>query len=302
MKNKSISILMAIIQKAYTLYKTMGIKAFSLFIYRRIFGHKTNSLKPMINIVKQGNGIEIGGPSSIFSNQGLLPIYKATHHLDNCNFQSNTLWNSNLQEGNFFTYHTSKDIGYQFIQDSIDLNRIHSETYDFLLSSHVLEHIANPIKALNEWKRIVKPNGHLILILPHKDGTFDHNRPTTTLEHFIKDHENIIGEDDLTHVEEILRLHDLSKDHEAGSYETFKIRSNNNYQNRSLHHHVFTTQSLGELIDYMNLKIISIEPVNPIHIILIAQKALPEMQSSNTILLQSLESGSFKSPFRSDKT
>lgn len=292
---------MTMIQKVYTLYKTMGLKALSIFIYRRIFGQKTNSLQPMINIVKQGKGIEIGGSSFIFSDEGLLPIYKTINYLDNCNFQNNTLWNSNLQEGQLFAYHKSRNTGYQFIQDSIDLNRIPSDSYDFLLSSHVLEHIANPIKALKEWERIVKPNGHFVLILPHKDGTFDHNRPTTTLEHFINDYKNNIGEDDLTHLEEILNLHDLSKDAGAGSYENFKIRSGDNYTNRSLHHHVFTTLSLGKLIDYMNLKIISIEPVDPMHIILITKKTLPEIQPANTALLKTLELGSFKSSFKSDQ-
>ena len=33
-------------------------------------------------------------------------------------------------------------------------------TYDVLLSSHTLEHIANPLRALSEWKRIVGDDGH----------------------------------------------------------------------------------------------------------------------------------------------
>jgi SAM-dependent methyltransferase len=43
-----------------------------------------------------------------------------------------------------------------------------SNTLDFVFSSHCLEHISDPIAALREWHRVLKHNGHLILILPHK--------------------------------------------------------------------------------------------------------------------------------------
>jgi SAM-dependent methyltransferase len=40
--------------------------------------------------------------------------------------------------------------------------------YDFVFSSHCLEHIWLPQKALKEWLRILKPEGFLVLFLPHK--------------------------------------------------------------------------------------------------------------------------------------
>jgi hypothetical protein len=64
-----------------------------------------------------------------------------------------------------------------------------------VLSSHCLEHVANPILALREWLRVMTPDGTLVLVLPHKEGTFDHQRPTTTLGHMIDDYER---EDDMT--------------------------------------------------------------------------------------------------------
>ncbi|MAG44570.1 hypothetical protein CL633_01645 [bacterium] len=48
-----------------------------------------------------------------------------------------------------------------------------NETYDFVYSSHCLEHVKCPKKVLKEWIRILKPGGLLILILPHK--YFYHN-------------------------------------------------------------------------------------------------------------------------------
>ena len=44
-----------------------------------------------------------------------------------------------------------------------------SESMDFVYSSHLLEHIEEPEKALKEWWRVVKTGGCMILYLPHED-------------------------------------------------------------------------------------------------------------------------------------
>lgn len=41
--------------------------------------------------------------------------------------------------------------------------------YDFVYSSHCLEHMGNPFVALRNWWRVVKPGGYLIVYLPHRD-------------------------------------------------------------------------------------------------------------------------------------
>ena len=48
---------------------------------------------------------------------------------------------------------------------------------------------------------------------------------------FINDFENKVQENDLTHVEEVLELHDLSRDPQAGTKEAFKIRCQKNFEN-----------------------------------------------------------------------
>lgn len=42
-------------------------------------------------------------------------------------------------------------------------------TWDYVFSSHCLEHLENPIKALLHWKSMIKPIGCLYLYLPHPD-------------------------------------------------------------------------------------------------------------------------------------
>lgn len=52
---------------------------------------------------------------------------------------------------------------------------------DFVISSHVLEHFADPIAALREWYRVVRPDGYVYLIVPHMERTFDRDKVRTTL-------------------------------------------------------------------------------------------------------------------------
>ena len=56
---------------------------------------------------------------------------------------------------------------------------------DFIVSSHVLEYIYDPIKALREWHRVVKPNGYMYLTVSHKERTVDINLPRTGLTELI---------------------------------------------------------------------------------------------------------------------
>jgi SAM-dependent methyltransferase len=49
--------------------------------------------------------------------------------------------------------------------------------FDFVLASHVIEHFPDPIKALKEWMRVSRR--YVFLIVPHRDRTFDRDRPLT---------------------------------------------------------------------------------------------------------------------------
>lgn len=50
-----------------------------------------------------------------------------------------------------------------------DLSIFGSRSMDFVYSSHLLEHLTNPEKALKEWWRTLKVGGYLVLYLPHED-------------------------------------------------------------------------------------------------------------------------------------
>lgn len=42
-------------------------------------------------------------------------------------------------------------------------------SYDFVHSSHCLEHLHDPGEGLSHWLRVVKPGGHVIVLVPDED-------------------------------------------------------------------------------------------------------------------------------------
>lgn len=196
-------------------------------------------------------GLEVGGPSLFF--QYSLPIYKVAASIDGANFADTTMWEGELAEGRTFEFGSGK-VGHQYIAEATDLGDVGDDAYDFVLSCHSLEHVANPLKAVTEWIRVVRPGGHILLVLPNKDANFDHRRPITTFEHLQSDYLGDIGEDDLTHLDEILTLHDLSRDRAAGTPDRFAARSRENVANRGLHHHVFDLSLLRQVLAHTGLE------------------------------------------------
>lgn len=234
----------------------------------------------------------------MFARNGPIPIYDILESLDNCLYSKNTIWAGELEAGNTFIYDSAKQAGTQFICDSTALQSFQDSQYDCLLACHCLEHIANPLRALREWKRVLREEGLLLLILPHKDGTFDWRRPITPLVHMIEDYKNGVGEDDLTHLAEILELHDLSRDLEAGTKEQFEQRCLANYTNRAMHHHVFDTRAALELLNYTGFNIIRVDYIQPLHILILASGAKESIK--NNRFLNLVDKRLSSSPFPSD--
>jgi len=53
--------------------------------------------------------------------------------------------------------------------DAEFMQSIDDETLDFVVSSHCLEHLNDPFIGLNNWFRILKPGGHLVVTIPEED-------------------------------------------------------------------------------------------------------------------------------------
>ena len=194
------------------------------------------------------NALEIGGPSDIFFTK--LYVYQKLRSLSVANFSNETTWEGKIREGLNCRYYSNK-LAYQYILDTCNLYKVKNSSYDAILSSHSLEHVANPLKALFEWKRVLKKNGKILLILPNKINNFDHKRPYTLFSHILSDYENNVTEEDMTHYEEIINLHDLNFYSKDASFENFLQESKNNFKNRHFHHHVFNKDLIFKMLDFV---------------------------------------------------
>jgi SAM-dependent methyltransferase len=275
------------LEKVSTIVKSRGVSGLSQVVLNRLIPQgQLNCFSEVEQLFSEKVALEIGGPSSVFKRGGLFPIYPMFRRLDNCNFGATTVWEGDIAQGATFQYDRKRAPGHQYVMEGSDLSSIQSGTYDCFLSSHALEHIANPIRALYEWIRVIKDNGILVLVLPHKVGTFDHRRPVTSLEHLISDFNTNISEHDLTHLPEILDLHDLTMDLEAGDIDAFRARSEKNYENRCLHHHVFDARLVVEMLDYVGMRIHAVECKKPYHIFIVAEKIESSVPPDNFMFLR----------------
>lgn len=231
--------------------------------------YKLKRIETIIEQLHQKKGLEIGGRSPIFESK--IPIYQKASIIDGVNFSPSTIWEGTINEGLSYNYYDKK-IGLQHIAEASELININNDIYDFTISSHCIEHCANPIKTLLEWKRVTKKKGLIITIVPDKNYTFDRMRNYSTFKHLMEDYCNNVGENDMTHLEEIIEKHDLSIDINAGDKEAFRRRCLNNYTNRAMHHHVFSVNLLKKIYIYCKLNILLIARIKPYHIIIIGQK------------------------------
>ena len=146
-------------------------------------------------------------------------------------------------------------------RDSSDYVRIEAGTslpwqdasFDVVASRHALEHISNPVAAIKEWMRILKPGGVVYVSVPDRRKTTEHVRELTPLKHFVADYENDVPEFDPTHEEEIMQ---------AG----VGIQKHDKYEIPFIHYHTFEPGNLAELLKFCGLEVMPLS-VGDLHLL-----------------------------------
>ena len=137
----------------------------------------------------------------------------------------------------------------------------HDHSLDYVLASHVLEHVANPVAALAEWYRVVRPGGIIYLIVPDRRATWEHRRERTTVDHMLDDFVRGTTAVDATHIEEFVFQADWSlfspgtpaEDVPAKQAElarTFHWAVEHG-QEINIHFHTFEPSNLRELLEQL---------------------------------------------------
>lgn len=273
----------------------MGVREKLVELRWRAAGHYSRRLPgAFVDSLRGAEALEIGGPSAVFGATGLLPVYPVLAEIDGVQWSAQTAWHTLDAQRGYCPEGVRR--GELHLIDDVDLPDIADSAYDATISSHVLEHLANPLRALTAWRRVTRADGHLLVVAPHMSGTFDHRRATTTLAHMIDDFERNVGEDDLTHLAETLALHDRARDAEAVDDDTWAERRRRNASTRLLHHHTFTTSSLLALLDHAGLELIAAETRHPHDIYVLGRWPSPDERPDNVDFLVARR----RTPFRVD--
>jgi len=120
-------------------------------------------------------------------------------------------------------------------------------TLDFVVASHVLEHMPFPLAALLSWHRALAPGGVLLLRVPDKRYSFDKCRARTPLVHLLNEHDAPKPFGLRDHYEDwVANVGGLRKEvpEFEGAVDELMRR------NYSIHFHVWIGQDVREIVDF----------------------------------------------------
>ena len=76
----------------------------------------------------------------------------------------------------------------EVVDDAAELRSVPDDSQDFVVASHVLEHLPDPVGALRTWVRVVRPGGVVLLAMPDRRHGIDARRSPVSVEHLLADH------------------------------------------------------------------------------------------------------------------
>lgn len=133
------------------------------------------------------------------------------------------------------------------------------DTFQFVLSEHVLEHVPNVLKTLREWKRVLKPGGVVICFMPDPTRTFDRARELTPLSHLIDDERRGVGAMEDAHYDEWMeKVVEMGlAPHYSGQTKEECLRT------CSLHRHVWNALTLAQVFEHAGFRVLFSESLVP---------------------------------------
>jgi SAM-dependent methyltransferase len=124
---------------------------------------------------------------------------------------------------------------------------IASASLNFLIASHVLEHLRFPLLALRSWYDALVSGGILLLRVPDMRYTFDRDRRRTTLQHLLGESEDPRKFDTVSHYADWVQYVNHCAPGEARFRQQLNRLVGMNY---SIHYHVWIDRDLAEIIQY----------------------------------------------------
>lgn len=128
---------------------------------------------------------------------------------------------------------------YSFLDDDV---------FDFVVSSHVLEHMPNPGLALAEWLRVTRPGGVVYSVIPNKNRTFDRRRATTPVDTIMRAFERAEPRAPLAQYEDFYKNKQLEGNETRPTDDEIRKRWEKQH---SIHVYTYTPESAREFAERM---------------------------------------------------
>lgn len=156
-----------------------------------------------------------------------------------------------------------------YLGDGLHLGFLEDDSQDFVIANHVLEHAPVPLRVLDNWARVLKPEGCLLVSVPMAETCFDAGRVPHDIAHHIEDHRLSLASDtseaagrelaehNLEHYVEWVSISEPAIIRERGDVltpsteEEFRARAEAlQSQNIEIHYHAFDAQRFESLLKH----------------------------------------------------
>lgn len=185
-----------------------------------------------------GVGLEVGALAAPFP----LPLHCTTIYADMKSY--NDLRQSNVDEPWADMVIPTMNTKFETLDAVLD------ESLDYIVASHVIEHTRDPIGAIGNAYKKLRPGGTLLLVTPDMRRTFDRERPLTPLAHLIEDFKEPSHDRDAEHHQ---HFHKFSFPAPPELYERRWSTSWSTQQ--PIHHHTWVYNSFAEMVEWLRQEI-----------------------------------------------
>lgn len=184
-----------------------------------------------------GKGLEIGAlhtPLKVYNNAKVLYV----DHLDTKGLRKHY---PELQSFYF--------VPVKIVDNGEILRKVKSNSQEFIIANHFVEHCENPIAMLKNQLRVLKKGGSIYWAIPDKRYTFDSVRPLTTIKHLEEDYEKGPQVSRLSHYQEWVQL--IGSEKGGQTQKTARQLMKEHY---SIHFHTWTKDSFENFLKTVQKK------------------------------------------------
>jgi SAM-dependent methyltransferase len=160
----------------------------------------------------------------------------------------------------------------KIVSDLETMQGFDTDSQDFVIANHVIEHVEDPLKALRAMSRVLRSNGIIYLAIPDKRFTFDKERAVTPLDHLLRDHAEGPDWSLASHYDEWVRVVDgLTGDAHAQKVAIMLA------QRANIHFHAWDFAAMSQLFAHVERDesfglIVENATLNPIEVVWILRK------------------------------